>query len=305
MHTFSVIIPSYNRKRYLAECLASVFAQSHPPAQVIVVDDGSTDGTMDMLAQDTRGVTVIRQDNAGPGAARNRGAQVATGDYLAFLDSDDLWFPWTLEAYAKLIAGVANPSLLFGRYVDFTTVDELDGITGSPPRGSFYPDFLSSSANGYFCGAGMMVISRAAFAGSDGFEQDFLNAEDHDLALQLGEAPGFINVVEPVTVAHRVHDGNEMSDLAKTLKGLERLVRKEKAAVYPGGPSRRSARRTIISRHIRPAVMSALQTSRGTEARPLFKATLGWHARQGRWRFLGATGFYALLDFVTHGRGQS
>ncbi|MES2699616.1 MAG: glycosyltransferase family A protein [Pseudomonadota bacterium] len=305
MPKFSVIIPSYNRKRYLSECLDSVFTQSYPPFEVIVVDDGSTDGTVEILSADTRQLTLIRQQNAGPGAARNRGASIATGDYLAFLDSDDLWFSWTLETFATLISEAGNPSLLFGKYIDFAVADDLDCIVASQPRGSCYTDYLSSSSKGHYCGAGMMVISRAAFGKSDGFAEDFVNAEDHDLALQMGEATGFISVAEPITVAHRIHDSNEMGDLTKTIKGLERLVRKEASGSYPGGSPRQLARRTIITQHVRPAVMWALQSGKGRDARPLYDATLWWHVRQGRWRFLGATGVYALLDLIKRLAGRA
>jgi glycosyltransferase involved in cell wall biosynthesis len=95
---FSVIIPTYNRAALLCTALDSVFAQTFTDYEVIVVDDGSTDGTAAMVASYGGRVRYFQQQNKGPGAARNLGAQHATGEYLAFLDSDDLWFPWTLLA---------------------------------------------------------------------------------------------------------------------------------------------------------------------------------------------------------------
>lgn len=294
MTRFSVIIPTYNRKAYLQECLETVFAQTHAAHEVIVVDDGSTDGTVEVLSAKGGQIQVIRQTNAGPGAARNRGAEAASGDYLAFLDSDDLWFPWTLATFVKLIELHANPSLLFGRYVDFQTRDELSAIAEEEAAGDAYSDFLLSHTKGYFCGAGMMVISRRAFHEISGFAEDFLNAEDHDLALQLGAARGFVQVVAPITVAHRLHCHNEMADMGKTLKGIWRLVENEKAGSYPGGADRRFALQDIIARHARSAVISALREGSAKEAWPLYRATFGWNLRMGRFAYLAAAPLLAL-----------
>jgi glycosyltransferase involved in cell wall biosynthesis len=93
----SVVIPAFDRVAVLPRALDSVLAQSRPAAEVIVVDDGSTDGTAALLDRDYPGVTVIRQPNRGVSAARNAGLAAATGEWLAFLDSDDEWRPRKLE----------------------------------------------------------------------------------------------------------------------------------------------------------------------------------------------------------------
>ncbi|MEM7206307.1 MAG: glycosyltransferase [Pseudomonadota bacterium] len=93
MTSVSVVIPSYNRGALLARALDSVFAQTLPPDEVIVIDDGSTDGTSDMVAKRFGGVKLIRQKNLGVSAARNAGITAATGEWIALLDSDDVWLP--------------------------------------------------------------------------------------------------------------------------------------------------------------------------------------------------------------------
>ncbi|MBM9594012.1 glycosyltransferase family 2 protein [Roseitranquillus sediminis] len=279
----SVIIPTYNRREYLLECLESVAAQRVAPHEVIVVDDGSTDGTIEAVER-MAGVTLIRQANAGPGAARNRGAAAASGDYLAFIDSDDLWFPWSLEAMAALVEQ-HRPSLIFARFEDFDG-DRPPVAVAQPVEGRVFVDFLASAGQGCFAGAGMMVVDRARFLAAGGFTEDGMNAEDHDLALRLGEAPGFVQVAAPVTVAHRVHPGNEMGDLGKTLEGLARLVATERANGYPGGAGRRRARRTVIAWHVRPAVVAAIRSGQLRQALGLYLATFGWNLWAGRTAFL-------------------
>jgi glycosyltransferase involved in cell wall biosynthesis len=89
----SCIIPAYNSERYLAEALDSVLAQTHRPLQVIVVDDGSTDGTAALAARYGEAITLLRQPNRGVASARNCGLRRATGEFVAYLDADDLWHP--------------------------------------------------------------------------------------------------------------------------------------------------------------------------------------------------------------------
>ena len=94
----SVIVPTYNRARWIGATLRSVLAQSAPAQELIVIDDGSTDDTAAVVAAFGASVRYVRQDNAGVSEARNYGARLATGEYLAFVDSDDLWHPLKLEA---------------------------------------------------------------------------------------------------------------------------------------------------------------------------------------------------------------
>lgn len=103
----SVVIATFDMAHYLTETLASVFAQTHRRREVIVVDDGSRDDTARRLQPFRDAITYIHQENAGLGAARNRGIRAAGGDYLAFLDADDLWHPEALEA--QLAVARRNP----------------------------------------------------------------------------------------------------------------------------------------------------------------------------------------------------
>ena len=91
--TVTVVIPTWNREDLLPRALTSVARQTRPPEEVLVVDDGSTDGTEGMIRRQFPGVRYLRQENRGVAAARNRGIEVARGDWLAFLDSDDEWLP--------------------------------------------------------------------------------------------------------------------------------------------------------------------------------------------------------------------
>ena len=114
---FSVVIPTYNRADSVLDTLSSCFDQSCEDFEIVVVDDGSEDATLDTLktVNDPR-LVVIAQENAGPAAARNRGMRQARGQYIAFLDSDDQWYPDFLEAVEKVIKAEGDV-LVYGQIV--------------------------------------------------------------------------------------------------------------------------------------------------------------------------------------------
>lgn len=115
----SVVIPAYNSERYLGEAIDSCLQQSHPPNEVIVVDDGSTDGTREVALGFGSSVRYIFQENGGSARARNSGATAAGGEFLAFLDSDDLWLPDKLERQLACFETDPELDLVFGHARQF------------------------------------------------------------------------------------------------------------------------------------------------------------------------------------------
>ena len=106
----SVVIPAYNCERYLGRAIRSVLAQTYPRIECIVVDDGSTDGTAEVIDRFGSAVRAIRQENGGAAAARNAGIRTATGRYIAFLDADDYWLRNKLELQIHILE--KNPDLV-------------------------------------------------------------------------------------------------------------------------------------------------------------------------------------------------
>ncbi len=113
---FSVIIPAYNAEAFIARAIDSVLAQTWPAHEILVVDDGSADSTARIVAGYGEGVRYLRQENAGVSAARNAGARAATGDWLAFLDADDWYYPDRLKWHAEWIAEDDGLDFLTGDY---------------------------------------------------------------------------------------------------------------------------------------------------------------------------------------------
>jgi GT2 family glycosyltransferase len=295
---FSIVIPTYNRAELLRQALESVFQQEFRDFEVIVVDDGSTEDVSPIVEQYRDRVTFLRQENGGPGAARNAGARHAAGAYLAFLDSDDVWFPWTLRVFARLIRGRQSPAILSGRVVPITSEAELDAVLEKEMQCEAFADYFAASRHGHNAGAGTMVLRRDAFVRAGGFAVGQMNAEDHDLMLRMGMSPGFVKLRQPPSLGMRRHAGSVTADFRRTFAGASYLVRQEQRGAYPGGSTRARERREIISRHVRPVIVACLEKGMWPEAWELYRATSFWHIGLGRWRFLAAVPVMALLHRI-------
>jgi GT2 family glycosyltransferase len=333
MPFFSVIIPAYNRLPYLMEALDSVRQQIFTDYEVIVVDDGSTDGTAEeveriiaesegrmaedgaeadaqpmadgrqmktageelnaeSLLNDPPSITakprlrVIRQANAGPGAARNMGARNARGQYLAFLDSDDLWFPWTLEVCHQVILESKFPSMVSSKLVEFSQKSEFSAISQSEVEVESFADYFESSGRGFYVGAGMLFIKKLCFEATGGFTEMKVNLEDHDLVLKCGNSPGFAAITSPATLAWRRHQGSLTKIDKKSIEGSHFIIEQEKRGNYPGGNARKIERIRIICSHIRAVSMGALVSGHPKAGWNLFWKCLVWNVRLRRWRYV-------------------
>lgn len=157
---FSIVIPTYNRAESVLDTLTSCFAQSYTDFEIVVVDDGSSDTTLAVLdaVSDPR-LIVVSQDNAGPAAARNHGMRRASGQYIAFLDSDDSWYPEFLNAVNELLLEQGDV-LVYGQIIVDRGVGKYWVKPDRPlgPEESIY-DFLY--VHGGFIQTSTMVVPRA------------------------------------------------------------------------------------------------------------------------------------------------
>ena len=294
MPLFSVIVPTFNRADLLAETLQSVFAQRFADYEVIVADDGSTDGTAEVLEQYRGRLRVVRQSNKGPGSARNLAAASATGDYFAFLDSDDVWFPWTLDVYAAVVIG-SSPVFIAGKPAIFQEPSKLRTVSEVPAATERFADYLASGDEWRWYSTSSFVVRAEAFRAVGGFAADWINGEDADLAMRLGTAGLFVQVTAPPTFGYRDHGASLVSHSHRTLAGVLHALRMEQGDRYPGGRARAKERHTILSRHFRPVMLTCLQQGQFSQAWQLYWATWSWHWELRRFRFLGGFPLKALL----------
>jgi glycosyltransferase involved in cell wall biosynthesis len=191
MNSISVIIPVFNGERHLAEAISSVRAQDRAAEEIIVVDDGSTDRSAE-IARSFTGVRYHRQEQRGPGAARNLGVDLATGALLAFLDADDLWLPGKLS---RQLATFERDGLkleaVFTHAVQFR--DDAEAAESSP-------------LHGYF--PGTMLIRREAFLRVGYFATDRAVRETFDWQARAIDAGLRHSMLPDVLYRRRIHGAN-------------------------------------------------------------------------------------------------
>ena len=178
----SVIIPTYNRRAMLLEAIDSVLAQSSQSFELIVIDDGSTDGTAEQLTTLDRTIRFERIEHSGPAAARNRGVALAHAPLLAFLDSDDLWAPTKLER--QLAFTNANPDCAISQTNEIWIRNGRrvnPGLRHRKRSGDFFIDSLRTC----LISMSATMMRTELFRSLTGFDQSMLAAEDYDLWLRI------------------------------------------------------------------------------------------------------------------------
>jgi glycosyltransferase involved in cell wall biosynthesis len=209
----SVIIPTYNRAETVRRSIESALEQSYRPLEVIVVDDGSTDATREVLeAYDDR-IRPIYQANGGPSVARNTGAAEALGEFIAFLDSDDTWQPEKIaRQVALMLAGgekvsccICNAAVIQGNNTGTTTFRASDVMTGM--REGFWMNPAPLLATRFILFNQVAMIRRDAFEKVGGFKPEMRLLEDYDLAFRLSLLGPWAFVEDPLVEKYNDTDG--------------------------------------------------------------------------------------------------
>ena len=247
MPRFSIIITCHNHYAYIRDAVGSALAQDYTDKEIIVVDDESTDGSKEILEEFGDSIKLIRlETNEGASAARNRGASLASGDFLVSLDGDDLMLPWALDVYHRII-DLKDPKLILCKMLYFTNTLSSVNIGNNPPevRVVDYEAFMKKD-RAYAASASAMVIERQSFHNVGGFSKEAWPIDDEDLVLKLGYSGRTIQIVQPPTTAYRIHSNNFSHQITHLIDGVHELIRREKLGKYPGGRTCRSERYVVI-----------------------------------------------------------
>jgi glycosyltransferase involved in cell wall biosynthesis len=196
----SCIVPVFNGERFLAQALESILSQTYRPLEVIVIDDGSTDGSADIVARCCSSIHYFRQSNKGPAAARNRGLAAASGDLVAFLDQDDLWHCGKLER--QVACFIDDPELSL-------CVAHVQTIWGSEPYWKAFqsPNHrLSRPAPGYVTGT--LLARRSLFETVGMFNSELKYSDAAEWFLRAEELGAKMALLSDILMYRRVHENN-------------------------------------------------------------------------------------------------
>lgn len=215
----SAIIPNYNYARYVGEAVESALGQTYPNIEVIVVDDGSTDNSLEVLEQYRDRIKIIEQKNSGVCVARNRGVAESTGEYIAFLDADDVWLPEKIAVQMNEFeeapeAAFANCGM------------QLIDLDGKPlgslvegKSGNVSSTLLSFNEPATVGIASTGLVSRKMFETVGGFDSRLSTAADWDFCFRLSASGDFIFNPKPM-VKYRMHSSNMHGNIAVMEKDM-------------------------------------------------------------------------------------
>jgi len=236
--TVTAIIPAFNAADHVARAVSCALASRDVTLEVVVVDDQSTDDTWRILESFGDAIRKFRQPKGGPYRARNLGARMARGEWLAFLDSDDEWTPDKLAR--QLAVADAATDLVYTDRFNIGAADRVprrfsDGCT------LFEGDIFEPLLLGNFVTLSSALMRKSAFERLGGFSEERMGVQDWDLWLRLAAGGGRVSVLrEPVT-SYRYH--REQMSLAHDARAADRVAVLERALMTPRG--RQVGRRTV------------------------------------------------------------
>lgn len=216
MPKVSVIVPVYNQEKYIEECVQSVLGQSYKDFELVVVDDGSTDKTPEILKKFGSKFRYIRQKNKGASAALNAGIKASKGDFLAWLSSDDVYLPTKLDEQMKFFEEHPEASLV---YTDFCVIDEKGKILREV-RLPFYPnkkDFILNMIRGNFINGSSVVFKKECIDRIGFFDESMVLHADENMWFRMLKHFSFGSVPK-VLLKYREHAKMASKDLVAMKK---------------------------------------------------------------------------------------
>jgi glycosyltransferase involved in cell wall biosynthesis len=265
----SAVLPTYNRAGLLTRALNSVFAQTRPVDEIVVVDDGSTDETRHTVSQIGGQLRYVYQENRGLAAARNAGIKVATGDWIALLDDDDVWLPDKTRKQEEAIRSYPHAALV---YSSFWFENELGQRTlrQVPEPSDLWPSLRWIN----LLAAPTVMLRKDAVLELGAFDSSIRVCEDWDLWVRLRARYPFASVPEPLVVCYQTA-GSLSKDIDYMLATSERIL---ETTLLSGlnGLERRICRRRIRSSQLFAAAITAKETRSPRELSLLGRSLLQW-----------------------------
>ncbi len=220
----TVVVPTYNREKTIKRCIDSILAQTKPPFEIIVVDDGSTDRTIEIVEKiDNNIIKIIKQNHRGAQAARNLGIINAKGDYIAFLDSDDKWLPQMLEEGTFQLSKCQEDCITYSDCLVYK--NNRTKLWRLPPVGNVsYASLLKQNAPMFQS----MIVNKDLFFKIGLLDENVEAFQEWDTSIRLSKEAKFIHIKKPL-FAYYLHDGETISKSKnKEVNGYNYILKKFK-----------------------------------------------------------------------------
>jgi glycosyltransferase involved in cell wall biosynthesis len=220
--TISALVCAYNAEEHITDTLEAILGQTRPPDEVVVIDDGSTDGTPAALARFGRNIRVVRQANGGHAAAINRGIAETRGTYIARCDADDVWTSERLERQASSLGRHATIDIAFGGALSFGLHEQR---WRNPPGEGVLDEraFARAMYSWNFICSSTVLIRRRLCDALGPFLTAHIPAEDYDYWLRALRAHAVFYYDPALLVRYRVHDGNLTNDALRMRRATHRV----------------------------------------------------------------------------------
>lgn len=247
MALFSIIITSHNQVSFIRNAVDSALTQAFGDKEILVVDDASSDGSQGVLEKYGQAIHLIKlEENVGASRARNVGIAMAQGDFLVFLDGDDVLLPWALNIYREIVERkhpriILSTMLWFERQIPATTYEH----TPENIEVVSY-DSLLQKDRPYRASASALVISRDVFTEVQGWTNEIFPMEDLDVLIKLLSSGLTVQILAPATVGYRIHAANTIHQVTNCAGALRLIIQKEKRGGYPGGHVSRGQRYAFL-----------------------------------------------------------
>ena len=220
MQKVSVVVPTYNYGRFIGEAIESVFRQTHPVVEVVVVDDGSTDGTEATVSEFGIAVRYISQKNAGVCEARNRGVAESSGEFIAFLDADDIWEPTKIEKQLAKFAENPEIGLVHCAMREFhSETGETIRLHSDGQEGWVADELLLWERPAVNVSGSSVMVSRKAFDAVNGFDPRMKVGEDWDFCYRVARRFR-VGFVDELLVNYRSHGAAAHRNVAEMERGM-------------------------------------------------------------------------------------
>jgi len=241
----SVIIPTYNRGHYIAQAIDSVLKQSFQDFEIIVIDDGSTDNTQEVLKKFEGKINSIRQKNQGISRTRNRAIEESMGEYIAFLDSDDYWTPEKLELQVNILNSNPKVGIVYARMPIINEHGEKIGMKPAGVSGRNFKELLEVWGD---LPTSTIMTRRECFHQVGLFDTSLATMEDIDMWIRIAKHFDLYEIENKVLAYYRRHEKQETTNKIKVYDGLVRIYTKI-YTTYPEAPKKLMIQRIVENQY--------------------------------------------------------